>query len=190
MPVFSQEDEPADDDYAGIAAFTRGEQLFSLNAGAIFPLFTLAPFHEDDEPLVGTLSSTHTGVSGSLKLGFFVRDNLMLGGELAGMYAATDNSSLTMIPITFVTQYYFLKYPFEFPIYINVGVSMNSFDDYFRITPLIKPGAGAYYNINGEWALGLNFDYWFMPELYFNTYKNETRIANFLQISLSGVYHF
>ena len=191
MPVFTQEDDPADDDYAGIAAYTTGEQVFSINAGAIFPLFTIAPFHTDSEPLIGSLSAANVGISGSLKLGFFVLDNFMIGGELAGMFGTTENRVLTMIPLSFMTGYYFIAYPFEFPVYLNVGVSLNSLDDYFKVSPLLKPGAGAYWNINGEWAAGLNVDYWFIPELYFNeTYATESRIANFLQISLSAVYHF
>ena len=191
IPVFSQEDEPAEDDYAGVAAYTTGEQVFSINAGAIIPLFAIAPFHPADEPAVSTLSGLNVGIAGSLKLGFFVQDNFMLGGELAGMFATTYNRGLAMIPLSFVTCYYFLVYPFEFPIYLNTGVSFNTLEDYFKITPLLKPGFGAYWNINGEWAAGLNFDYWFMPELYFSDeYSGQSRIGNFLQISLSAVYHF
>jgi len=191
IPVFSQEDDPIEDDYAGVVAYSTGEQVFSINAGAMIPLFNLAPFHTADEPVIGPLTSAKTGVAGSLKLGFFVLDNFMLGGELAGMFATTENRTLTMIPLSFVTSYYFLKYPFEFPIHLNVGISMNSLDEYFKVTPLIKPGAGVYWNMNGEWAFGLNFDYWFMPELYFSEeYASQSRIANFLQISLSAVYHF
>ena len=191
LPVIAQDNEESDDDYVGVVAYTTGEQVFSVNAGAIFPLFTLAPFHEDGEPLIGSLSSCKIGISGSLKLGFFVADNFAIGGELAGMFAKTENRTLTMIPLSFTAAYYFIKYPFEFPVYANIGVSLNTLDDYFKVTPLIKPGAGAYWNMNGEWAFGLNFDYWFMPELYFSDeFADQSRIANFLQLSLSAVYHF
>lgn len=190
-PVFSQEDIPSEDEYDGFVSYSSGDQVFSINAGTIIPLFNLAPFHTEEETAIGSLSSAKVGVAGSLKLGFFVRDNLLLGGELAGMFSVTENRTLYMIPLSFVTSYYFIKYPFEFPVYMNVGVSMNTLDDYFKITPLIKPGAGAYWNFNGEWAFGLNFDYWFIPELYFSEeYVSESRIANFLQISLSALYHF
>ena len=107
------------------------------------------------------------------------------------MFATTENRTLTMIPVSFVTEYYFIAYPFEFPIYINTGISLNTLDNYFKITPSIKPGAGVYWNFNGEWAFGLNVDYWFIPELYFSEeYASESRIGNFLQANLSAVYHF
>lgn len=194
IPLFAQENDQVtpEDDYVGVVSYSKGEQIFSLNAGAIFPLFTLAPLHADGEELVTSLDdSTNIGIAGNLKWGTFVADNLLLGVELGGMFAATENRTLTMIPISFVTTYYFIAYPFEFPIYLNAGVALNTLDNYFKITPSFKPGAGAYWNFNGEWAFGLNFDYWFIPEIYFSTeYASQSRIANLLQISLSGVYHF
>lgn len=190
LPAFSQEDAEIEDDYAGITAYGVGEQVFALNAGAVFPLFNIAPFNTDGDA-VTALSGLKIGIAGSLKWGSFIKDNLSLGVELAGMSAKTDNRRLTMIPISFVTTYYFISYPFEFPIYINAGFSLNTLDEYFRVTPSIKPGAGAYYNINGEWTVGLNLDYWFMPEIYFtDALAEQSRIANFLQLSFSGVYHF
>ena len=191
VPMFAQEQEPSDDDYIGVVSYTKGEQIFSLNAGAIFPLFNLAPFSDASLTLSETLSSVSPGVAGSIKWGTFISDNFFLGAELCGMFATTYNQTLTMVPISFTAGYYFIKYPFEFPIYINAGFSLNTWDEYFRVTGSIKPGAGAYWNFNGDWAFGLNLDYWFLPELYFSdTLADQSRIANFLQLSLSAVYHF
>lgn len=190
-PIFGQENDETEDDYAGITSYGVGDQLFSLNAGAIIPLFNLAPFSTADEASFTSLSSLKTGLAGSIKWGAFIRDNLSLGAELCGMFASTDNRSLTMIPISFVTTYYFINYPFEFPLSVNAGFSLNTLDDYFKITPIIKPGFGAYWNFNIDWAFGINIDYWIVPEIYFSDeFAGESRIANFLQINLSGVYHF
>jgi len=190
FPVFAQE-EDSTDDYIGVTAYSTGEQVFALNALGIIPLFNIVPFPADGESSIGSLDSVKPGIAGSLSLGFFVMDNFMIGGELGGMIAFTENRSLSMVPITFTAAYYFIKYPFEFPVSLDAGITLNSLDDYFKVTPIIKPGAGAYWNLNGEWAIGLKMDYWFMPELYFSDeLKSQSRIANFLQLSLSGVYHF
>ncbi len=193
IPLSAQDQEqvPEDDDYIGVVSYSKGEQIFSLNAGAIFPLINFAPFHTDDEPWYGSIDTVNIGIAGSLKWGSFIKDNLLIGAELSGMFATTDNRTLAMIPISFVASYYFIKYPFEFPVYINAGLSLNTLDEYFRVNPIIKPGAGAYWNFNGEWAFGINVDYWFIPDLYFSEdYAYQSRIANFLQLNLSAVYHF
>ena len=193
LPIAAQDSEPADDDdYIGIVSYGEGEQIFSLNGGLIFPLFNIAPFYDATagETLITSIEGTNMGFGGSLKWGAFVQDNLLLGVEFGGIFASTENRTLTMIPISFITAYYFIFYPFEFPIYINTGLSLNTLDDYFRITALIKPGISAYWNINGEWSLGLNCEYWLLPEFYFDEYMYQSRISNFLQLNISAVYHF
>jgi hypothetical protein len=187
--IYSQSDE--NDEYIGTVAYTQGEQLFSLNAGAVFPLFTLNLSPAAAEPAVVALDAVKVGVAGALKWGTFVADNLLVGAELSGMFSLTANRTLSMVPLSATAAYYFLAYPFEFPVYLNAGLSFNSLGDYFVVTPSVKPGFGAYWNMDGEWAFGLNFDYWFMPDIYFNEeFADQSRIGNFLQISLSAVYHF
>ena len=187
----SAQDQDSDDDYSGIAAYTTGEQLFTVNAGPIIPLFNWAPNPEAGTDYIVPLSNLSVGAAGSLNWGAFVADNLLLGVDISGMIGWTANRTLSMVPISFRTAYYFLYYPFEFPVYIDAGFSFNSLGDFFTITPCLRPGFGAYWNINGEWALGLSTEYWFMPEIYFDAATaNQTRVANFLQISISAVYHF
>ena len=187
-PVFSQENE--DDDYIGVIAYTTGDQLFTINAGPIIPLFTWAPSPGDGDDYINSLEGVSVGVAGSLNWGTFIADNFLLGIDLGGMLSWTANRTLSMIPISFRTAYYFMAYPFEIPVYLNTGFSFNTLDDYFTITPCLRPGVGAYWNMNGEWAFGINAEYWFMPELYFDSMAEQTRIANFLQFSISAVYHF
>jgi hypothetical protein len=190
VSVFAQEAKPVDD-YLGVTAYSTGEQIFSLTAGPIIPLFTIAPSPAAGDEVITMLSSTNIGVAGGLKWGSFVADNFYLGVDLTGMFGATANRTLSMIPISFTAGYYFLVWPFEFPVYLNTGFSFNTLGDYFTITPSIRPAVGAFWNITEEWAIGLNAEYWFMPEIYFTgDYINQSLIANFLQISLSGVFHF
>lgn len=190
VTVFAQDEEKTDD-YLGVTAYSTGEQIFSLNAGPIIPLFTIATSPATGTEAVSALTSTNIGVAGGLKWGSFVADNFYLGIDLTGMFTTTANRTLSMIPISFTTGYYFIVWPFEFPIYLNTGLSFNTLGTYFTITPSIKPGIGAYWNITDEWAIGLNAEYWFMPEIYFSgEFLNQSLIANFLQINLTGVFHF
>ena len=185
------QDDGITDDYAGVTSYSTGEQIFSLNAGAIFPLFTISPNPEDGAEVLNFLTTTNIGVSGSLKWGTFVLDNFYLGIDLTGMFATTSNRTLSMIPISFTTGYYFIVWPFEIPVYLNTGFSFNTLGDYFTITPSIRPGFGVYYNVTDDWAVGLNADYWFMPEIYFSgEFVNQSMIANFAQVSISAVFHF
>lgn len=190
VSVFAQDAETTDD-YQGVTSYSTGEQIFTLSAAPIFPLFTIAPFAGSGEAVVNALSSTNIGICGGLKWGTFVTDNYYLGVDLSGMFTSTSSRTLSMIPISFSTGYYFLSWPFEFPVYINAGVSFNTLGDYFMITPAIRPGFGAYYNITDEWSVGLNAEYWFMPEIYFSgDYVEQSMIANFLQVGISAVFHF
>ncbi|MBI9105551.1 MAG: hypothetical protein JEZ04_02340 [Spirochaetales bacterium] len=188
--VFAKDGEQTDD-YLGVTAYSPGEQIFSLNAGAIIPLFTIATAAPDGTDIINPLISTNLGIVGGLKWGSFIADNFYLGIDLTGMFTSSSTRTLSMIPISFTTGYYFIAWPFEFPIYLNTGFSFNTLGDYFTITPCIRPGLGAYWNITEEWAVGLNAEYWFIPEIYFSgNYVEQSLIANFLQISLTGVFHF
>ncbi len=180
-----------DDDYEGVTAYSRGEQIFSLNGGAIFPIGNFVLFPQGDETATAALSSTNIGIAGSLKWGAFVIDNLLLGAEINGMLATTYNRTLTMVPISFAASYYFIYYPFEFPVYLNVGFSLNKLNDLFRVSAFIKPGFGVFWKFNEDWAFGLKTNWWILPEIYFQEeYSNQSRIANFIDLSLSAVYHF
>ncbi len=193
FPITAQtSEEDVSDDYIGKSAYSTGEQVFNINAGAIFPLFTIAPFASEGTSAINPdIGETSIGLTGSLEFGAFVMDNLMLGGELSGMFAATPNRVLTMVPISFTAAYYFMFYPIEVPVHLNIGMSFNTLGDYFTMTPVIKPGIGALWNINDEWAIGLNAEYWFIPEIYYSDeFKDQSRIANFLELGISGSYHF
>lgn len=190
VPVFSDEKEnKGTDDYTGNRPYIKGDQFFSINAGAIFPLFIALP-NSNSEDSVKSLDPLKIGIAGGFKWGLFLLNNFSIGAEIYGYYAQTANRNLLMFPISFTTSYYFKVHQFEFPVYMGLGISLNSLEDYFRVTPIIKPGAGAYWTINDKWSIGLNAEYWFIPEIVFGDYKDQTSLANFCQINLSCIYHF
>ncbi|MDC7124386.1 MAG: hypothetical protein PQJ46_02385 [Spirochaetales bacterium] len=190
FPLFSKDDENVTDEYEGITAYSQGQQLLTMTLGGIFPLFNILP-QAPTGSVIEDFGTLNIGVAGGIKWGSFIRDNLSLGAEIAFSFETTANRTLNMIPITFVTSYYFMAYPFEFPIYIGTGAAISIIDDYFRVIPIIKPGFGVYWNFNDDWAFGLDVNYWFMPEIYlWGDYQDESSIGNFLHASLSAVYHF
>lgn len=172
---------------AGIAfAYDKGNQTFGFTAGPFVPLFT-----QDMSGNTYPLDNTSIGGAGSLEWGAFFAKNQKLGFEFGGMYTFTPNRVLSMIPITAKYTYYFINYPFEFPVYLGAGLCLNSLNDFFTLTPILKPGASAFWNFNPEWAVGINFQYWWVPEIYFGgDFAEQSRFGNFLEISLSAVYHF
>ena len=185
--AFSQEDDNESEEYYE-AVYGLGDQTFTITAGLFHPLFYSTPDFEfvDDNLTMG-------GV-GSLQWNAYINSSWTLGGEFGGMFAFTPNDRiLYMMPLTFKVTKYFRKYPFEFPIFLGGGISFNSLADAFHLDPILKPGAGVYWNMNEEWVFGFNLVYWWVPQIYTGNGKvpaSNTRFGHFLETSLSTMFRF
>ena len=184
--VFAQEDEEQEEYFED--AYGLGDQTFTITAGLFHPLFYSTP---DFEFVDDNLSM---GGCGSLQWNAYINSNWSLGGEFGGMFAFTPNDRiLYMMPLTFKVTRYFRNYPFEFPVFIGAGFSFNSVADAFHLDPILKPGAGAYWNFNEEWAFGFNLVYWWVPQIYTGSGKvpaSHTRFGHFIETSLSAMFRF
>ena len=180
IPAFSQEE---------ISPYDKGDQIFAINAGLFIPLF----FQDLDgaiEPAGG-----HIGVGGMLSLewGIFLNRNITLGFDVGGVFASTvSDSTLLMIPITAKISYIPRIFPFEFPIFLEAGVNLLKLDTLFCPAAIIKPGAAFQWNYNRDWTFGLNAKYWWVPEIYSEAsgLAEQSRFGNFLEVTLSALYHF
>lgn len=161
--------------------------MFVMNAGLFIPLFYM------DESFNGYRTNLSLGGTGSLQWSSYLNNNLSLGIELAGAFAFSPNgNTMFTIPITGTVTWTFRHYPFEFPIFVGVGVNFLSLTDQLFFGPILEPGAGAYWYIAPKWELGLRAVYWWVPEIYLgsNPPPSHSRFGNFLGISASAIYHF
>lgn len=167
------------------SSYSLGDQMFSINAGIFVPLF----FFGGETAARTNLS---IGGAGSLEWSAFLNSHLSLGGELAGCFSFSPlGRTLAIIPVTVKLSYFFFPYPFEIPIFLGGGVNFVTLEDSVYIGPILKPGMSFYWNINGTWAAGINLVYWFSPQWYTKQELiSQSRYGNFLEITLSALYHF
>lgn len=179
--------EPAQPVEPGISAdtYSLGDQMLSINLGLFIPLF----FAGDG---INSTNLTLGGV-GSIQWNSFLNNNWSLGGEVGGMFAFTPNKrTLYMVPLTFRATYFLRSYPWEFPLYMGAGIVFSRVEKNFKLDPILKPGASIYWNYNPSWSFGLNLVYWWIPQIYSGPEppSSDTRYGNFLETTLSALYHF
>ena len=164
-----------------------GDQMFLINAGPQIPLFYQSE--------TGAISPTNLTVGGlgSLEVDFFLNNNLTVGGEFGGSFAfSPNNRTLFMVPVTAKVSWIFHLYPFDFPVFFGAGVNFMRLDNELFVGPIARPGVAAYWNFTSKWSFGLRAVYWWVPEIYFGQSPppDRSRFGNFLDISLSALYHF
>lgn len=163
-----------------------GDQTFSFTVGLFTPLFN----QDTSGNIVGLLDYLSLGMQGALEWHSYLSSNMKIGGKLSGVFAFTPSGRVyTMAPLTAVYTYILDLYPITIPLSIGAGISFNNLDDLFLITPILEPGIAFHYHFDPEWSLGLNVNYWWTPEIQF-TLTDQTRFGNFLETSLSLMYHF
>lgn len=165
-----------------------GDQMLSLNLGLFIPLFFAGgPDGIEDANL-------SLGGTGHLLWSAFLTNEITVGGEFGGMFAFTPNrNTLYMIPLAARATYFLRAYPWEFPLSIAAGMNFSRFEESFKIDPIVIPGIGFYWNMNTEWAFGLDARYWWVPQFYTDQSEvpsSDNRFGNFLATTLSVLYRF
>ncbi|MFP4330467.1 MAG: TP0733 family outer membrane beta-barrel protein [Alkalispirochaetaceae bacterium] len=191
--VMGQEDSPPDaEPPAGepdrfVPTYALGDQLLAINLGMFIPLFFYGgPSGLEDTQL--TLGGT-----GSIHWSSFLNNNMAVGIEGGGMFALTPNRrTLFMLPLMARYTYFLRAFPWEFPIHIAGGVNFSRLEENFKVDPIVKPGFSVLWNYNAEWAFGANFSYWWVPQIYRgpDPPSDQSRYGNFMDVTLSAVYHF
>ncbi|MFQ3620638.1 MAG: hypothetical protein SNJ78_06810 [Spirochaetales bacterium] len=181
--VFSQEEEFS----PFVPTYILGNQVIIINAGLFVPLFF--------QSLSGNIEGTNLSLGGvgSIQWSTYLNNEMTLGIEGGGMFAFSPNGrTLFMLPVTARYAYILRAYPFEFPLSLAAGINFTRLSSMFQILPIVKPGVSVYWNYSLEWAFGVNFFYWWSPNLYQGPEppQRQSRFGNFLEISLSALYHF
>ena len=171
-----------------------GDQAFTISAGVILPLFTVLL---NDNPATGNpagvtdMNMKKIGGMGSLTYSFYLSANVKLGLQLAGTFNWDINDNLLyMIPISVKGSYEFHPYSrLTIPVHLALGINMTSWKEEFTVDTLIRPGFGVYFDWNIEWSFGMDFTYWFIPQLSSKDERFDS-LANFMDINIGAEYHF
>jgi hypothetical protein len=181
-PVFA-----ADNAGAAASQYALGDQTMSINAGMFVPLF-LFDNNFSGIPFLGHNPPQLTlGAVGSLSWAAYVTPQIRLGVDIAGNFTLSPNANvLLMLPFVVKAAYVFTFYPFEVPLSFGIGMNIVKYTTLSSIDLLLRPGASFYWIYNSSWSFGANLLYWF--DMQFSS-GNE-RYGNFLEFSLSALYHF
>jgi hypothetical protein len=178
MPLFA-----ADEPVAEPSQYTLGDQTLSITAGLFIPLFLLPT---GTGLLSGNPSQLTLGGEAFLNWSAYVAPRIRIGAELGGAFSFDPNANLLlMLPIIAKASYIFTIYPFEIPVSLGVGINILKYTDQYYVDLLLKPGASLFWIFNSSWAFGLNLNYWFDMQM-----SSSFRIGNFLEVSLSALYHY
>jgi hypothetical protein len=166
--------------------YSLGDQTMSINAGLFLPLFLLP---SGVVLISGKPPQLTAGAVGSLSWAAYVTPEIRLGADVAGNFTLSPNANiLLMLPFVAKISYVFSFYPFELPVTMGVGANIVKYTTLSTIDLLLRPGVALYWIYNSSWSFGLNVNYWF--DMQFNTTPSLTRYGNFLELSLSALYHF
>jgi hypothetical protein len=190
MTLGAQEapDEDNGDGEIFVPTYTLGDQTLGINLGLFVPLFFLG----GPDGIAAT--NLTLGGAGSLAWGSYITNEFKLGVEVGGSFSLTPNRrTLFLVPIVANASYIFSAYPFEFPVNVGLGMSFARLDDLLKIDPFVKAGGSFFWNYSSQWAFGANLAYWFVPQIYTDRSPagaDATRLGNFLEFTLSALYHF
>ena len=185
----AQESGDLDPGRSDFRAYDLGDQQFSIRLGAFRPLF----FTGSGDGLQDT--NLRWGGNGALRWNTYLNSWFSTGVELAGsMVSNVNNEQLYQFNVTSASTFYPLQLDsWFFPLSLDAGIHFMRFQDAFYFGPVAKPGIGAFYATDGGWSFGLWSLYWIVPEIYTDNSvpgSADTRVGNFLELSLTALYHF
>ena len=171
--------------------FVPGSQLVTIAAGAQIPLFILDNNFQivsNNDTIV--LSHMYMGASFTFGYQYFVKQGLSIGGTLSGSYNQTMSGlSLFILPVTFKAAYWWSLLPFELSASVEAGGQMMRYNGTGMLGAFARAGGSGCYRINSTWSVGLEINYWFVPEIHTGDYSDLTRYGNFIETAVFAVYH-
>jgi hypothetical protein len=182
IPVFAAEQPGKEPSQYGL-----GDQTMSIDAGMFIPLFLLPT---GTPLLAGSPPHLTLGGIGGLTWAAYVAPQVRVGLEVAGEYFSQSPNANTLLMVPFIARasYIFTSYPFEIPLNFGVGMNIVKYVDMTTIDLLLRPGVSGLWIFNSSWSFGLNLNWWF--DMQFAASPADSRIGNFLEVSLTALYHF
>ena len=182
FPAFSQEQAVSFNDKKAL-----GDKVFNLDIGVDVPLFF--------QSLTGEIKTTNLSIGGILGVSMegYLNNDFRLGGGFKLNFSSNPNGKFLFALPFFAQGSYELKfYPFRLVSSLEVGAILLSYDVDMALNPFLAPSLGFYYVLDSKWSMGLNTRYWWIPQYYWGkeTLVNQSRLANFMEISLGFSYYF
>jgi hypothetical protein len=176
----------AENPKAPASQYSLGDQTLSIGVGLFVPMFLLPTW----VPLLASQPPhLSLGGEGYLSWAAYVTPQIRVGADLAGTFSFSPNgNALWMLPFLARVSYVFSFFPFEIPISMGLGINVVKYTDLSTIDLLVKPGAALYWAFDSSWSFGLNLGYWF--DVQFATTPANSRVGNFLEVSLGALYHY
>jgi len=189
--LFAQEESPAPVAPQNVTvAHALGDQAFSFSLGGFLPLFF---YRVDDGVVEGT--NLFIGARGALQYLTYLSSVWVFSVELNGALAFTPNFNIYWtLPILAKISYVVDLGQFELFLTMGLGVNFQSFIGYSRMDFMGRPEVTFYIPIDPTLDFGISAAYWFVPQFASKeqeeTKSGQTRLGNFLDVSISLIYHF
>lgn len=174
----------AGDNGSTTSPYSLGDQTLSINAGVFIPLFLFG-----GNPQIGNLNLSVGGV-GTIDWAAYLSPHWRIGASLGGTFTFDPNYTLLlMVPIVAKISYLIDFYPWEIPLSFGAGMNIVKYSADSTIDLLLKPGTGIFWTYNSSWSFGLNLNWWW--DMQFTNASSSGFVAgNFLEVSLSALYHY
>ena len=168
------------------APFSLGDQYFGINAGGYFPLFLINPNANETAD-----TNQSIGGYGGFEWNIYLNTFFSVGVETAYLFSFTVNQDTLSLWPTFV-QFTFAPIVGQFliPVHLDVGIALAFLRDSVKVDIALRGGVGFYWFFNPAWAVGINADYYFLPQIYDGDPApgTDTRILNSLVASIGVIY--
>jgi len=185
------DDIPIETDWEGYIseAYSRGDQVFIISLGVIFPTVFI-----NDGKIIDHHFNPPVGGTGSLAYSYFFGSHFYFGGEIGVKFNYTlGQNTVFIIPIGLRAGMQFVHRRFEFPLNLAIGVAPQRYLNLGYAGLFVKGGAAAFFRFNPDWSFGLNFDWsWYpqWPQEGGKPVPAKNVDGNIVGLTLSARYHF
>ena len=196
FPVMAQEDG-GDPDYEqdwdvySTDIYTKGDQIFVISLGTVFPvLFTGTDRNTDEKGKIDLKFTPPVGGTGLLSYLHYLHPRFFLGGEISGFFIRTQReNTMFVVPLGVVAGTQFIVKRFEFPIALSLGMAWHTYinNSYFGF--YMKAAASAYFRIKTNWSFGITTAWSWYPEWIKDEKKHNVN-GHFVRTMVSARYHF
>lgn len=163
--------------------YSAGDISIRIGIGPFIPLYV----HAFDFSNF-SMSGMKVGFGLGLGVDVYLSNNFKLGGSIAFATSKGVNGNLSfLVPATMRIDWEFHALKFDFPIGVDVGLLFNRYRDLFAINFLIRPHAGAFFNITRSWSVGIDAVFWVVPQIVWDDLP-KSRVGTFMEIVVAGRY--
>ena len=175
----------AEEQPAPVTVYSLGQQSFALSLGPFIPLF----FMDFDGAIVDSTNLSLGGL-GSLQWGIHLDNHWLVGAEVGGIFSKSlQDNFMYMLSFTAKASFILHAFPFEFPIFLGVGMDVIKYGAQSHLDFILKPGFASLWKYNVNWGFGLNVVYWWVPQPWPEE-PSMGLMGNFLEVSVTAQYSF